>query len=148
MRVLSKHVTLQILDGREGKVVTIETNEEEEDLQALTIAAEEDEDMVEDIQPTRSATKLPAYVPPRKGKTKVPKDLGHVPTMKFEDWDLAKYEKFPHLETKNLMKQNNVGVVTTLEPQKWLRRVENVELLNLLWVSHFHHTLITIFVIR
>lgn len=64
--------------------------------------------MEEDIQPIRSTTKLPAYVPPQKGKTKVPKDLdetksslqipllsdgivfegthlGHVPTMKFED---------------------------------------------------------------
>jgi len=83
--------------------------------------------MEEDIQPTRSAKKLPAYVPPWKGKTKVPKDLdetksslqtpllpnnivfegthlGHVPTMKFKDWDLAIREKFPHLKTGNLMK--------------------------------------------
>ena len=125
------------------KVVLINTYEEEEDMQALTFIAKEDEDMEEDIQPTHSATKMPAYVPPQKGKIKVPKDLdetksslqtsllldnivfegthvGRVPTMKFEDWDLADCKKFPHLETWNLMKQNTEGVVTTLEPQKWL----------------------------
>ena len=111
------------------------------------------------------------YVPPRKGKTKVPKDLdktksslqifllpdgivfegthlGHVPTMKFEDWDLTDHEKFPHLETGNLMKQNTEGVVTTLEPWKWLCGVEKAELLHLLWIPHFHRTGITIFIIR
>ncbi len=25
--------------------------------------------------------------------------LGRVPSLKFEDWDLADHEKFPHLET-------------------------------------------------
>ena len=85
--------------------------------------------------------KLPAYAPPRKWKAKVPKDLnetksslqtpllldgimfegthlGHVPTMKFEDWDLADHEKFPHLEIGNLMKQKTAGLLTTLEPHK------------------------------
>lgn len=71
-----------------------------------------------------------------------------VPTMKFEDWDSADREKFPHLESGNLMKQNTTSVVITLEPQKWLRGVEKARLLNLLWVPHFHHTPITIFVIR
>ena len=74
--------------------------------------------------------------------------LGRVSTMKFEDWGLADHEKFPHLETGNLMKQNTAGVVTTLEPQKWLRGVEKAKMLNLLWVSHFHHAPITIFVIK
>lgn len=105
----------------------IDTDEEEEDLQDLTIIAEEDEDMEEDIQPIHSAKKLSTYVPPWKGKTKVPKDLdetkislqtpllpddimfegthlGLVLTMKFEDWDLVDHKKFPHLETRNLMK--------------------------------------------
>lgn len=45
------------------------------------------------------------------------------------------------------MKQNRTGVVKTLEPCKWLRGVENVRLLNLLWVLHFHRVPITIFVI-
>lgn len=58
-----------------GKAVTIETDKEEEDLQALTAAIEEEEDMEEDIQSLHSTTKLPAYVPPRKGKTKVSKNL-------------------------------------------------------------------------
>ena len=106
--------------AKKGKVATINTDEEEEDLQALNIAKEEDEGMDEDIPPTCSATKMPAYVPSQKGKTKVLKGLdetksslqtlllpdgivferthlGHVPTMKFEDWDLADSGKFPHL---------------------------------------------------
>lgn len=118
-----------------------------------------------------STTKLPAYVPLWKGKTKVPKDLddtkrslqtsllqdgiifegmhlGRVLSMKFEDWDLADHEKFPHLKTKNLMKYNTMGVVTALEPQKWLRGVEKARLLNLLWVFHFHHAPIAIFIIK
>lgn len=105
-----------------GKVVTIETEEEEEDLQTLIATAEEEEDMEKYIQPFCSTTKLPVYVPQLKGKTKILKDLGalqtplfpngivfkgshlgHVPAMKFEDWDLADSEKFPHLETTNLM---------------------------------------------
>ena len=41
----------------------------------------------------------------------------------------------------------SVGMIE-LEPRKWLRQVEKEELLNLLWVLHYHHTLVTIFVIR
>jgi len=123
--------------AEKGKAVTIDTNEEEEDLQALTIVAEEDEYLEEEIQPIFSTAKLPAYVPLRKGKTKVLKGpdktksslqtlllldsivfegthLGHMPTMNFEYWDLTDREKFPHLETRNLMKQNTEGVVTML----------------------------------
>lgn len=74
-----------------------------------------------------STTKFPGCVPPQKGNTKIPKDLdatksalqtpllpdgivfegshlGHVPTMKFEDWNLMDSEDFPHLEMKILMK--------------------------------------------
>ena len=46
-----------------GKDVTIDTDEEEEDLQALIIVEEEDEGIEEDIQPTHSMTKLPTYIP-------------------------------------------------------------------------------------
>ena len=35
-----------------------------------------------------------------------------------------------------------------LEPRKWLRSVEKVRLLHLLWIPHFHRVPITIFVIR
>ena len=49
--------------------------EEEEYLGDLIIAEEEDEGMEEDTKPVHPATKLPAYVPSRKGKAKVPKDL-------------------------------------------------------------------------
>lgn len=46
--------------------------------------------------------------------------LGHVPTIKFEYWNLVDSEKFPHLETENLTKQSMEGLGTTLESQKWL----------------------------
>ena len=71
-------------------------------------------------------------------------------SLKLEDWDLVNHETFPHLETRNLMKpkQNTTAGVTELEPWKWLHRVEKAGLLNLLWVSHFHCTPITIFIIR
>ena len=108
-----------------------------------------------DTQPTHSATKLPTYVPSRKGKAKVPKDLdetksslqtpllpygimfegthlGHVLSLKFEYLDLVDHEKFPHIKIGNLMTHNTAGVVTASEPQKWLREVEKDVLLNLL----------------
>ncbi|MCY6488401.1 hypothetical protein, partial [Actinobacillus pleuropneumoniae] len=68
----------------------------------------------------------------------------------FEDWVLADHEKFPHLETAQLMKpkQNTMVGVTELELQKWLHKVEKARLLNLMWVPHFHHNPITIFVIK
>lgn len=46
------------------------------------------------------------------------------------------------------MKQSKEGLVTTLEPHKWLRGVEKVGLLHLLWILHFHRAPITIFIIR
>lgn len=110
-------------------------------MQVLMAVVEEEEDVEEDIQPLHSAAKLLEYVPPQKGKTKIPKDLdakksalqtpllpdgitfeglllGRVPTVKFEDWDLTHSEKFLHLETKNLMKQNTEGPTIMLEPRK------------------------------
>lgn len=42
--------------------------------------------------------------------------IGRIPTMKFEDWDLANTEKFPHLETNKLMEWRKEGDVTTLQP--------------------------------
>jgi len=105
-----------------GKTINLELEEEEiEDIPM------DDEDLgveVEDIEVECSApiTKLPEYVPPGKGKTKVSKDideskvtlhipllldeisfegpyLGQVPLLKLEYWDLADTEKFPHLVT-------------------------------------------------
>lgn len=46
------------------------------------------------------------------------------------------------------MKQSKEGVVIVLQPRKWLRGVEEVGLLHLLWIPHFHWAPITIFVIR
>lgn len=67
--------TQQIVNEREEEAVTIETNREEEYLQTLIITEKEDEGMEVDTQRRHSATKLPANVPSRKGKAKVPKDL-------------------------------------------------------------------------
>ena len=127
--------------------------------------------MGEDIQSMCSLVKFHKYVPPWKGKTKIPKDLdatksalqtpllldgivfeglhlGCVPTMKFEDWDLTDSEKFPHLDIESLMKQSMEGPVTTLELRKLLCGVAKARLLHLLWIPHFHCAPITIFVIR
>jgi len=60
--------------------------------------------------------------------------MGWVPSLKFEDWDLANHTKFPHLETPHLMKpkQNTTVGVTELESRKWLHGVEKAGLLNML----------------
>ena len=58
-----------------GKVVNLETNEEEEDLEDIIIEEDEDEGMEEETKGVVPLNKLPAYVPPQKGKAKVPKDL-------------------------------------------------------------------------
>jgi len=109
-----------------GKTSNIESDDEEEDPQTFVEEMKPDEEMEEDIQPVCATSELPKYVPPWKGRVNLPKDLdaikstfntpflrigvlfegsvvGHVPTMKFEDWDLADSEKFPHLETSQLM---------------------------------------------
>lgn len=139
------------------KVINIEIDEEEEYLEGIIIKEDKDEGMEEETEPAHPPTKLPTYIPPWKGKAKVPKDLdkiknslqipllpndvifecthlGQVPSLKFEDWDLADHEKFPHLEIVQLMKpkQNTTAGVTELEPRKWLCGVEKAGLLNLL----------------
>lgn len=58
-----------------GKTINLETNDKEEDLQALVEEIEADEQMEEDIQPVHTATKLPNYVPTWKGRVKVAKYL-------------------------------------------------------------------------
>jgi len=57
-----------------------------------------------------------------------------VSILKLEDRDLADHEKFPHLATKQLVCRTidtNMGMIA-LEPQKWLKGVDKVGLLNLL----------------
>lgn len=132
---------------------------------------EPEEEIEEDIQLVSATETLPKYIPLQKGRVKVPKGLdtvmstlntlflpegvlfegtvvGHVSTINFEDWDLADTKKFPHLETSELMEQSTEGVVTTLQPRAWLHGVEEVGLLHLLSIPHFHRPSITIFVIR
>ena len=98
-----------------GKTINIETYDEEEDLHTFVKEIEPDKEVEEDIHPMCTISKLPKYVPPWKGKAKIPKDLeatkstlqtpllpngirfegsslGRIPTMKFKDWDLADSE--------------------------------------------------------
>lgn len=74
--------------------------------------------------------------------------VGRILSMKFEEWDLVDSEKFPHLETSELMQLSIEGAVTTLKPRTCLRGVEEARLLHLLLIPHFHWAPITIFVIR
>jgi len=40
--------------------------------------------------------------------------MGQVPSLKFEDWELVDHEKFPHFETRHLIKPKEntfVGVI-------------------------------------
>lgn len=110
-------------------------------------------------------------MPPSKGKAKVPANLdevdtvivtpslpkavpvensvvGCVVTMKFEDWDLADIVKFPHLTTDALMEWNVEGMVTTLQPKEWLRKVDKAGLICLLFIPHFLRPPITMLVIK
>ena len=76
--------------------------------------------------------------------------LGRVPVLMFEDWDLGDHKKFTHLAPEQLMCQwidATTGKIE-LEPYTWLKVVEKVGLLNLLWVLHYHRALLTFFVIR
>jgi len=89
-----------------GKPINLEVDEEEEFEEILV--EEEDVEMEVETQGVDPLTRLPAYVPPWKGKAKVPKDiyerksslqnpllpndiifegayLGQVPILKFED---------------------------------------------------------------
>jgi len=103
-----------------GKAINMEADEEESE---EILVEEEDVEMEVETQGVDPITQLPEHVPPYKGKAKVPKDideiksslqtsllpddivfegphLGRVPVLKFEYWDLADHEKFPHLATE------------------------------------------------
>lgn len=58
-----------------GKAVTIEREEEEEDLKDLIAQIEAHDDEEENIFQAPSAIELPSYISPWKGTTKIPKDL-------------------------------------------------------------------------
>lgn len=70
--------------------------------------------------------------------------------MKLDDWDFWDTWWFTHLATQNFMQRvfyKDSGV-TTLESLKWIRGVEKIELLNLLWVIRYHHAPINLIVIK
>ena len=102
-------------------------------------------------------SKLLEYIPPCKGKLKVPKDpnvgqfllntpllpenltfeglcLVRILHLKLEYWDLAGHKRFPHLATDTYMKSvfYKESGVTTLEPVEWICGVNQLGLLNLL----------------
>jgi len=113
------------------------------------------------------------YIPPHQGKMKVSKDpdegqflpntplllenitfevlhLARIPHLELEDWDLGDIEQFPHLAIDTFMKRvfyKESGVIV-LELVEWIRRVNKVGLLNLLWVPHYHHAPINLTVIN
>lgn len=68
---LHKSLTME----EKGKAVNLEIDEEEEDLEDLIIEEDEDEGMEEQDEAMHPRTKFPTYIPPQKGKAKVPKDL-------------------------------------------------------------------------
>ena len=76
--------------------------------------------------------------------------MGQVPLLKLEDWDLADHEKFPHFVREQLMCHiiDTTTRMNALELQKWLKGVDKAGLLNLLWVSHYNRTPITVLVIK
>jgi len=113
-----------------GKTVIIDSNEEAEESPTYIEEVNLDEDPIQPMQ-------QPKYVPPSKGKVKVPAKLdevntviitlslpkavpvensvvGCVATMKFEDWDLVDIVKFPHLVMDALMEWNVEGTMTML----------------------------------
>jgi len=121
---------------------------------------EEDSDVgVEDIdvEGFDPISKLSKYIPPHRGKIKVPNDideskvtphtlflpykiifeglhLDRAPHLKLEDWDLADMENFPHLMIDQLMHHvfyKDSGV-TKMESRKWVKGVDKAGPLNML----------------
>lgn len=76
--------------------------------------------------------------------------LGRIPMLKFEDRDLADTKRFPHLATYQLIHcvVHKTTKMTSLVPWKWFKGVDKASLLNLLWVSHYNPTPITLLVIK
>lgn len=58
-----------------GKVVNLETDDEEEDLEDTLIEEDEDKDMEKETECMDPLTRFPTYVPMQKGKVKVRKDI-------------------------------------------------------------------------
>lgn len=58
------------------------------------------------------------------------------------------HDKMAHLRLANSWSKAQKGMVTTLQPEEWLRKVEEARLLCLLSIPHFLQPPITILVIR
>jgi len=137
--------------------------------ETMDLDAEELCDGVEelDIDKGNPITKILAYIPLWKGKTKVTKDpdlgkftismpllleevvfegalLACILVLKLEYWDLADDKKFPHFTTNKYMTKlyYEETRVTKLEPMKWVKGVEHIRFLHMLFVSYFHRTII------
>lgn len=93
----------------------------------VNLEEEEYQDIEElDAEEAKLISRLPEYIPPQKGRTKVTKDpdsrkfivstplflehvefegttLVHIPVLKMEDWDLENHDRFSHLATNMYM---------------------------------------------
>ena len=125
VRVLPRNpLRAKLTKEEKGKAINLEAEEEESE---EILVDEEDLELEVETQGVDPITRLPKYVPLRKGKLKVLKDidgsksslqtpmfpdniifkgphLGRVPMLKFEDWYLVNHEKFPYLATAKLMR--------------------------------------------
>lgn len=131
-----------------GKVADLEPREDSEEINT----GGDDIDMgVEDVDVEGSdlISKLPKYIPPRRGKANIPKGideskvtlhtpllqnnitfhrpcLAHIPLLNLEDWDLGDTKHFPHLAIDQFMHRvfHKDNCVTTIEPRKWIKGVD------------------------
>lgn len=71
-----KPLWTRVTTEEKGKIVNLETDEEEEELEDLIIEEDKDKGMEEETEAAHPPTKLSVNVPPRKGKAKGPKDPG------------------------------------------------------------------------
>lgn len=120
-----------------------------------------------DAEEGEPITWLSKYIPSRKGKTKVTKDpnsrkftvstpllleqvefegtiLARIIVLKMEERDLVDHEGFPDLATRKYMTTiyYEETRVTWLEPMKWVRGVQQARFLHMLYVPHFHRSII------
>ena len=60
--------------------------------------------------------------------------LGHIPTFKYQDYNLLDLEKFPQFQTEQYMCKNidPVTNVEVLAPKEWIEKHAPARLLNLL----------------
>ena len=69
--------------------------------------------------------------------------LGHIPSLKYQDYNLQDPEKFSQFRADQYMCKR-IDLVTKAEvlaPQEWIKKLSPSGLLNLLRIPHFGHSL-------